>query len=333
MNIMAPRFEQESLLHLGLEMKMKRVEFSTISGSPNSQEWLQWRSKHITATGAVVIAKDSGIIESAPSWLPTARDLWLEKRGLSKPTQMNAAMMRGTMGEEPARLAFEEKTGITMMPAFGEMDDHPILAASFDGISFDEDGLLEIKCPSSRVHALAQSGQIVEYYKPQLAHQAMVLWGHPDTWKPEQRVFFASFVPETGDLAIVEKSAMDFATMAAQLLPREYEFWDLVERGEEPCGEEFIDLANRFLLASADLEAAKEAQESIREQLVEYLKRSGKQKIEGGGISVSRSMVKGTVNYAEALAALGISPESMEAYRGPSQERIYVRKMRSGGAA
>lgn len=312
---------------------MRRVEFSLVSGSPNTQEWHDWRARHITGTAAVVIAKDNGLIQSAPAWLPTARDLWLEKMGRAKPVEVNAAMLRGTQGEEPARLAFEEKTGITMMPAFGEMEDFPLLSASLDGVSFQEDGLLEIKCPSSRVHTLAKANEIVEYYHPQIAHQAMVLWGHPDTWKPEYRTFFGSYVPETGDLAVVEKSAMDFAKMAAELLPYEYEFWEFVQRDEEPCGEDFIDLAKRYLVASADLDIFKAAQEAIKDALIEHLKQSGKQKLEGAGVTVSRSMAKGSLNYINALAALGITSESLEPYRDVEQERFYVRKGRAVSAS
>lgn len=307
---------------------MKQVMFPVVSGSPDSPEWHAWRAGGIGGSDAPVIATAEGLCSPA-SWMKSLHDLWLLKTGQKKSPPANPAMMRGRKYEEPARLAYEAHTGIMVTPAFGEMDlpGHEFVRCSFDGISFDGNIVTEIKVPSQKVHAMAQNGEVVGYYLPQLAHQGLVAWGHPDTWHVGQEFNFASFVPETGSLAIVSVKAPALASMAAQLLKAEAVFWDMVVKKLPPAGNEWVEAARKYLAIEADLEAIKEAKDEARQRLIDLLGNQDKQ--EGGGVMVYRTASTGRVDYRKAFETLakqtGTSPDFVEAFRGKETESICVK--------
>lgn len=302
---------------------MKLIHFDTASGSPDSQEWHDWRNAGVGASDAPVIAAAHGLIGQVPAWLPSLHKLWLRKIGQAEPLRANAAMQRGRDGEGPAREAFEELTGIPVSPVFGEMDAHPFVRASFDGMTFDQEAIVEIKCPSQKVHQLAKEGQVVEYYLPQIAHQAMVAWGHPDEWK-DQMIFFYSFVPETHDGALVEVRAQSLATLARDLLPREIDFWQHVLDRTPISGDAFAEAARRWkaLMAEADALDAEIAQ--ARQEIIDLM--AGRPKVEAEGVIAYVSEVKGRVDYDALLKALNVAPEIIERYRGASKSTVVVRR-------
>lgn len=289
---------------------MKTVAFpGSDSGSPNSPAWHSWRQAGIGGSDTIALAAAHRII-SPPAWAKSLHGLWEEKTGRGKPTVVNAAMRRGTEGEGPARAAYEAETGIPVCPAFGEAEFWPICRASLDGITFGGDLLTEIKCPSPKIHALAKAGKVVEYYQPQLAHQAMVAWGHPQGWNG-QEIHFWSFVPETGDGALVSVKVSTLGTMAEQLLAAEQAFWALVEADTAPCGDEFASVAGLFLAADVEFELAKAEKERLRLRLIELA--GNVPRIEGGGVVVSRKV--GTLDAAAAAAAASLDQVFLDTFR------------------
>lgn len=279
---------------------MKSVVFQTVSGSPDTAEWHAWRKGGVGGSDAPIIAADVGLLTQKPAWMKSVNHLFLVKTGQRQEEDLsdNPAVRRGKENEEPARRLFEEQTGILLSPCFGEMESHPFVRASFDGMTFEQDAIAEIKVPSAKVHDLAKFGHVIEYYKPQIAHQALVAWGHPDGWE-DQTTFFLSYAPETGDLAIVEKPAKDYRAMAEKLLQAEASFWASVEQAVPPCGTEWVEAAARYIEAVTRLDLAKAETDAAKGHLVDLLGNS--RKMEGGGVSVSRSIKAGSVDYQALL--------------------------------
>lgn len=279
---------------------MKSVVFKSGSGSPGTAAWHEWRANGIGASDAPIIAAHAGLIEPA-SWMSSQHKLWEQKLGLALKPKVNAAMRRGTDGEAAARDAVERATGLVLYPVFGEMEVSPFIRASFDGMDFDNSIIVEIKCPSKGVHDLAKSGKVVSYYLPQLAHQALVAWGLPgDLWENKTMVF-ASFVPETNDLACVQMTGVELMSLfpVNELYAAEKLFWTSVEARQPPCGVDFLtlaaqyrEIAKRFALVETELENSKN-------RLKDFL---GEQtRMEGGGVLVFKSTAKPSVDW-EAVA-------------------------------
>jgi putative phage-type endonuclease len=131
-----------------------------------SDEWHNLRRSKITAT-------DSICIMGLSPWT-TIQELWEEKMQIRPPKKINSAMQRGMILEPKARKLFEEKTGLLMVPDVRIHEQEQWLLASLDGISMDGKEILEIKCTNKKNHALAKTGQIPEYYYPQVQHQIFV---------------------------------------------------------------------------------------------------------------------------------------------------------------
>lgn len=309
---------------------MKSVIFQTVSGSPDTAEWHTWRQGGIGGSDSVIIAAEAGLVEDKPAWVKSANHLYLLKTGQKEQEDLsnNPAVRRGKENEEPARQLFEKQTGIFLSPCFGEMESHPFVRASFDGMTFEHDVIAEIKVPSQKVHDLAKFGRVVGYYKPQLAHQALVAWGHPESWT-DQTTFFISFNPEEDDLVFVEKPAKDYRKLAEKLLEAEAAFWASVEQVVPPCGNEWVEAAARYVSLNTQLDLAKAEVDVAKSRLVELLG-SGK-KMEGGGVSLIRSSKAGSVDYMAAVK--GLMPdktdeeikEFFERYRKEGSETLTVR--------
>lgn len=130
-----------------------------------SQEWLDFRSNHITATDASIILGTNPYC--------TREELMQRKLGLLPEVKMNAAMRRGSAMEPAARVAASDYLHMTFTPVVLQSDSHPWAMASLDGIS-PEGVVIEIKCPGKKNHEAAKRGAIPEYYYPQLHHQMWV---------------------------------------------------------------------------------------------------------------------------------------------------------------
>lgn len=134
-----------------------------IQGSP---EWLELRSRCITATDAGIILGDSPYC--------TPRLLWERKKGLAPPQASNEAMERGKAMEETARLAYQEMTGLFVFPQVLFHKQLNFVMASLDGLSIDGKHLVEIKCPMKPDTRYAAKGVPPPWYIPQLQHQLAV---------------------------------------------------------------------------------------------------------------------------------------------------------------
>ena len=140
-------------------MKLLSLE----QGSP---EWIEWRKTVITATDSAVILGESPY--------KTAYCLYMQKKGLYAPDEINDRMLKGQLLESEARMCYEMEVAQLMNPAVVVHDDLNFLAASLDGLSEDMTRAVEIKCPGKKTHSIAKKGKIPDIYIWQLQHQMLV---------------------------------------------------------------------------------------------------------------------------------------------------------------
>lgn len=134
-----------------------------IQGTP---AWHNHRLKHRNAS-------ETAAVMGLSPWL-TPYKLWEIKTGRTV-QETTYPMQRGIELEPQAREAYELMTGQVMEPAVVIDGDY---SASLDGISFNEDLALEVKCPlkgkESETWKMAAMGLVEPWYQVQVQHQLMV---------------------------------------------------------------------------------------------------------------------------------------------------------------
>lgn len=139
-----------------------------------SAEWLQSRLGKVTASRVFDI-------------IPGSRGKYLQKRenymyellaerisGVVQTKFLSEPMIHGTETEPIARAVYEGVTGLTVIEC--ALVDHPTikdLGASPDGL-VGEDGLIEIKCPTTETHMrILAGGEIKPQYMYQMQTQML----------------------------------------------------------------------------------------------------------------------------------------------------------------
>lgn len=262
-----------------------------------TSDWLRWRDAGIGSSDAPIIVGDS-------PWA-TPYQLWERKTGRRSTDAKSLAMLRGLALEPQARAAYEAYTGNVMEPHCRAHPQHDFMRASLDGLSFDEDLILEIKCAGREDHEQIQAGRVPQKYVAQIQHQLGVtgasachLWSYDGT---------------QGALLEVAP-AKDYIE---DLVTREQSFWAHVQNDEPPPlnerdvrlrdDPEWQALAAQWLQSQELLRQAQAWEESVRQRL-EAMAGSGTTL--GGGIRVSKSYRKGAIDYGRipSLAGLDLEP-------------------------
>ena len=134
-----------------------------VQGSP---AWHEHRAKYRNASETAVVMGES-------PW-QTPYQLW-ELRTGRRQQVVNAAMARGTALEPLALVTYEASSGNVMQPLVLIDGEY---SASLDGLNFEGDLLVEIKCPykgqGSSLWQQVAAGEIPAHYRWQLEHQFMV---------------------------------------------------------------------------------------------------------------------------------------------------------------
>lgn len=284
---------------------MKEVVF------PDRAAWLEWRAQGVGATDAAQLAAARGLVEPA-AWMEREAEqvLFWDKLGMGKPTPMNAAMRRGLEMEESIREAVEAELGF-IAPVCGEREDRPWMRASFDGLTLDGE-LVEIKVPNRHVVELARAGEVVGYYQPQLAHQAMVAWGDPGNWTGKERLHFCVWDNQAQDVVRVTWPSERLRGLAAAMLPILEEFWGRVERRIAPVGgAQWAGLATRLAKAKSEVALAEAAKERLRGAVAD-----GYQP-ELFAIRHQKPRATRRVDWEAVIADLGVDEAALEPFRRP----------------
>jgi putative phage-type endonuclease len=273
-------------------------------------EWHDFRSKHIGASEAPVIMGES-------PWA-TPIKLWKERLGLIEKKADNAFMKRGRDLESQALEAFNNKMGSNCQPAVFESDKYPFIAASLDGYDSDQKLIVEIKCPGQEDHLTACLGEVPAKYKWQL-YQQMYVMGL-------DAICYASY--RDGNIVVVPVQYNK--NYEKTWLSKTIKFWECLENFEEPeaipsdlkCIEtqEWEVLATKYKSANALMKKYKDESDEIKEQL----KLIAGESAQGGGITLVKSLVRGTVDY-KAIPEL--ATVDLEKYRKKQIEKWTIREL------
>lgn len=146
---------------------------------------------------------------------------------------VNDAMRWGIETEPDAKAKYEEIKGVLIQDCgFALHDTIDFFGASPDGLLGD-DGLIEIKCPTSTTHLKwLLDGVVPEQHKPQMLAQLLITgrsWCDFMSYDPrftdEQAVLIRRFQPTAEELQDVEDAAMTFLAEVDQM-------FDKITRGE-----------------------------------------------------------------------------------------------------
>ena len=122
-------------------------------GAQGSPEWLYQRVGHCTGSEfSNVMAKRKDGKEAAPRY--NYRMELLVERLTGQPSEryVSKYMEWGTEHEAAARMSYESKTGaMVLQPGFKHHPRIAMCGGSVDGL-VDDDGIIEIKCPTTFTH-------------------------------------------------------------------------------------------------------------------------------------------------------------------------------------
>ncbi len=284
------------------------MAYEIVNLEQRSPEWFDFRKKHIGASEAPIIMKES-------PW-KTPRQLWMEKLDLSDKSEFKSkAMQRGIDLEEAARIKYTAITGIEVLPLVAKSLDYPFMIASYDGVSHDMKTIVEIKCPGDADHEMAKQQQIPKKYLYQLIQQMIVL--------DVDAVDYFSY-KDTNDVALIHLRLEDVKSEVKRLIKEEKKFWDCWQNLEEPdlVLEDFVErtdnswnlAVSEYLSAKKKLKEYEELESAARAHLI---KLSEGKNCEGGGVRMSKHLRKGFVDYS---AIPELKAVNLDKYRKPSIE-------------
>ena len=264
--------------------------------------------------------------------------LWAEKTGLvlEQPLDNNPLIRVGIEYESQALQRFEEKHDVLLLPLCGESKRYPLMRASFDGLSENNEPV-EVKCPheTTFLDVLLNHEQSAAYqlYWCQVQQQLLVA---------DAPRGFLFFYHQGQD---VEFEITRDEVFLTQLLATAMDFWSSVKTGREPQKDPEHDL----YLPKGDVEqqwqqlAANYRQNAVKiDELKTQLKALELQQAEieqtlvglmgefmaaeHSGLRVSRFQVQGSIDYKAVLNALkpDVQEAALESYRKKPANRVRI---------
>lgn len=288
------------------------MSFQFIEVDQGSPQWHELRKTKIGASDAPIIKKVS-------PW-QTPFGLWEYKMNLREGQTDNARMKRGRDLEAAALAKFCQRTGLSLRPRVVLSTEHEFVMASFDGCDEYGEVIVEIKCPSpdGNDHQSALLGITPEKYIPQVQHQLIPT-------KPK-RSFYYSFDGEDGPIIETEPDA----NYIKELLVDESKFYECMTTFTPPAltdadfltreDEEWKQIAEQYLLISHSLSDLEKQEKNLKAKLIEL---AGKSNVKGAGLSLSKVVRKGTVDYSSIPELKGLN---LEPFRKGHSEYWTIRK-------
>jgi putative phage-type endonuclease len=252
----------------------------------NREEWLKLRKNYLGAS-------DAPVIMNGMHFNKTPYKLWKEKLGIGAGTKDNGAMQYGRRNEEPARRAYEKYTSNLMTEEVVFHPEKKFMMATLDGLSFNGDVAVEIKCPGEADHSVARQGRVPEKYMPQLQHQLACIGIN--------QIHYYSYRDGKGILIEVGRDDK----YIDRIYQEEGSFWEKVLKLEAPGlmakdyqnmeeMDEWERVAKDWSILNRDLKALEEKEKSFRKKLI---KMAGDGNAMGHGLLVSRIVRRGSVDY------------------------------------
>lgn len=255
-----------------------------MSYNETRKEFLESRRSKIGASDAPII------MEMSP--FKTPYKLWREKVGLDQSSPLTERMKRGLELEPLARESFEKKVGFKVFPHRIEHKDYKWMIASLDGIDFNGEHFVEIKCPGKIDHDMALNGKIPEKYLPQLQHQLFCT--------NLQCGFYYSFDGQDGVIleiqrddslikTIVGKEA-DFFKCMNELIPPALSEKDFIEKNDF----EWMVHSKKYQEYKNKIEDLEQKLEKEKNCLINM---ADKKNCKGYNISITNVVRKGNIDY------------------------------------
>jgi putative phage-type endonuclease len=273
-----------------------------------TDEWLAWRSTHVTASDIPAIMGESPYT--------TPEGALKLKLGITK-TYFNDAMRRG-VELEPAILAeYSSRVGSLYLPGCYEHDADEWVAASMDGVSELLKHACEIKCVGESTHVHAQKGKVPPYYIGQMQWQMYVM--------DIPTMDYVSYCHVTDELIIVPVDRDD--KYIANACSKAYLWWQALIQGKDKAVEalpaalrdvvpvtrddkEWRQVCLEYIKAS---NAAAKLQE-LREKLISM---SNGSDCVGSGVTLKRFTQKGRIRYSDIKELQDLD---LDSHRGPETE-------------
>ncbi|MFA5924606.1 MAG: YqaJ viral recombinase family protein [Methylococcaceae bacterium] len=301
-----------------------------VNVSQRSDAWRVWRSQGVSASEAAIIMGRSPY--------KTPWRLWAEKTGLVLEQSLdNNPLIRTGMLQEPAALHhFEEQHGVMLLPICAESERYPLMRASFDGLSEDNEPV-EIKCPheTTFVDVVLNREQSVAYqlYGCQVQQQILVA-------EAERGFLFFYHEGQTVEFAIQRDEGFIRALIETAMA-----FWSAVKSGREPNKDPERDLflpkgqaerqwqqlaasyrqnALRMDDLKDQLKALDSQQDDLEQKLVGLM--GEYRAAEHSGLRVNRFQVQGPIDYKTVLQTLlpDVSETALESHRKKPSNRVRI---------
>ncbi len=279
-----------------------------VQGSP---EWLEMRKSKIGASDSPII------LGVSPYPNRTALALWKEKTGRCEPPHINQAMQRGHDLEPMIRDRYEQQIDDSFLPSVVTHPEHDYLIASLDGLNFNGDKLLEIKCCNKEVFNQAKNGVVVPHYYTQIQHQL-------------------SCVPQATECHYVCYHSGDMASVIVypdhdhqqRLLEAAKEFYQCMVDDVPPAHSEhdYVEIQNEEAEANLHLymdyrDAQSEAKKKADALKPLIINETDDGNCYCGPFKITKSYMKGSVDMKKLCEELGISEEMLESFRKPDAIR------------
>lgn len=282
----------------------------------NTPEWLEWRRSRIGAS-------DAAAILGVSQW-DSAFDLWQRKLGIIPEQEKNSSMLRGIELESQARKIVEDEFGIDL-PAVVKEHYNPEMKwmiASLDGWNEKDQIALEIKCPGKSDHQCALDGKVPPKYIPQVQHQLEVI-GMDTMYYVSFDGFSCTYVRVDRDQKYIDRlitKELEFlecmrSFVAPPLTDRDYQNLE----GDN----EWVQLVTQWKNCRALMNSYTDLESQLRTQLID--KSNGRSSY-GAGVSVIKSMKKGTLPLSEIFHALGRDPQDFEHLRNKPSSYWQIRE-------
>ena len=285
----------------------------------NSPEWHARRERGIGASEIPTIMGENPY-GSARAW-------WEIRTGRRQKQFDNAFMAHGRANEAMVRTAYAKVLGEPIEPCTYESLLCPVLHASLDGITFDEDIAVEIKCPKTpKVYEAALSGVVPPVYYGQVQAQLFVTGA-----REAHFVVYYEKARMEENLHLVVVRVKPNPEYLGQMLDTVSVMWARVKANawEPGVGNEYYTSQNEeFQMFARQWHELKEQAgplEAALEKCESNLKRlaAGKKSIEGCGIRISEVNKKGNVDYSSIPELKSVN---LDSYRKPGTSYYKIEK-------
>ena len=275
-----------------------------------SEEWLELRKKHVTGSDAAVV------MGLSPWQTPLA--LWEYKMDIRPPEPLNRVMLEGQAYEAQARHDYELQTGHLMLPSVLKSYTEKFMMASLDGINFEKDRIVEIKCGKA-TYRDAQKNKIATYYHAQMQHCMHV--ANVDVcdffaWRPNEKPILIEVKrDEKFCEKMLESERLFYQRLVDGVAPDSTDSDVTFIKDEESL---FRKLEFEWHALDKEIKNLEEARDNIRGELIGFA--DGKS-CEGRYCRVRRFHRKGNIQYAKIPELKDVDLEQYRA-KGSHQYRL-----------